>query len=165
MTFELTDKQKEEFRAAFDIFIEDSEDGTISTKELGKVLRMLGQNPSEEELQEMVDEVDEDGSGTIDFEEFTEMMTKQLAEEALMQVPERPEQELAEAFRILDKNADGYLDFDELKEVIDTFNGPPHNVKFEDWEIRKFICEADKNDDEQMDYEEWIDIMKHTPVI
>lgn len=114
---------------------------------------MLGQNPSEEELQEMVDEVDEDGSGTIDFEEFTEMMTKQLAEEALMSVPERPEQELAEAFRILDKNADGYLDFDELKEVIDTFNAPPHNVKFEDWEIRKFICEADKNDDEQMDYE------------
>ena len=94
---------------------------------LGKVLRMLGQNPSEEELQEMVDEVDEDGSGTIDFEEFTEMMTKQLAEEALMSVPERPEQELAEAFRILDKNADGYLDFDELKEVIDTFNAPPHN--------------------------------------
>jgi len=160
MTFELTDKQKEEFRAAFDIFVEDSEDGTISTKELGKVLRMLGQNPSEEELQEMVDEVDEDGSGTIDFEEFTEMMAKQLAAEALEQIPERPEKELAEAFRIFDKNNDGYLDFNELKEVIETFD-----EKFEDWEIRKFINEADKNDDEQMDYEEWIDIMKHTPVI
>ena len=148
---------------------------------------MLGQNPSEEELQEMVDEVDEDGSGTIDFEEFTEMMAKQLAAEALEQVPERPEKELAEAFRIFDKNNDGYLDFNELKEVIDTFD-----EKFEDWEIRRFICEADKNDDEQMDYEgkffkqhfksfkfrrcfieltfifhiiEWIDIMKHTPVI
>ena len=65
---------------------------------------MLGQNPSEEELQEMVDEVDEDGSGTIDFEEFTEMMAKQLAAEALEQIPERPEKELAEAFRIFDKN-------------------------------------------------------------
>lgn len=38
-----------------------AEDGCISTKELGKVMRMLGQNPSQEELQEMVDEVDEDG--------------------------------------------------------------------------------------------------------
>lgn len=50
-----------EFRAAFDIFVQDAEDGCISTKELGKVMRMLGQNPTQEELQEMVDEVDEDG--------------------------------------------------------------------------------------------------------
>jgi len=158
MSFEITDQQKEEFRAAFDIFVEDSEDGTISTKELGKVLRMLGQNPSEQELQEMVDEVDEDGSGTIDFDEFTQMMSKQLAAEALEQIPERPEKELAEAFRIFDKNCDGYLDFDEIKAVLDTVG-----EKFEEWEIKHFIAEGDKNDDGKMDYEEWIDIMKHTP--
>ena len=39
------------------------------------------------------DEVDEDGSGTIDFDEFTQMMSKQLAAEALEQIPERPEKE------------------------------------------------------------------------
>lgn len=50
-----------EFKAAFDIFVQDAEDGCISTKELGKVMRMLGQNPTPEELQEMIDEVDEDG--------------------------------------------------------------------------------------------------------
>lgn len=53
-----------EFKAAFDIFIQDAEDGCISTKELGKVMRMLGQNPTPEELQEMIDEVDEDGRST-----------------------------------------------------------------------------------------------------
>lgn len=53
-----------EFKAAFDIFIQDAEDGCISTKELGKVMRMLGQNPTPEELQEMIDEVDEDGMNT-----------------------------------------------------------------------------------------------------
>ena len=41
----------------------DSDDGTITTKELGKVMRMLGQNPSAQELQEMVAEVDLDGTG------------------------------------------------------------------------------------------------------
>ena len=50
-----------EFRAAFDIFVTDSVDGTITTKELGKVMRMLGQNPTENDLREMIEEVDVDG--------------------------------------------------------------------------------------------------------
>lgn len=45
--------------------MQDAEDGCISTKELGKVMRMLGQNPTPEELQEMIDEVDEDGKSNL----------------------------------------------------------------------------------------------------
>jgi len=37
-------------------------DGTITTKELGTVMRSLGQNPTESELQDMVNEVDIDGT-------------------------------------------------------------------------------------------------------
>jgi len=33
-------------------------------------MAMLGQNPTPEELKEMVDEIDVDGSGSIDFDEF-----------------------------------------------------------------------------------------------
>ncbi|KIH88674.1 hypothetical protein SPBR_09012 [Sporothrix brasiliensis 5110] len=39
----------------------------ITTKELGTVMRSLGQNPSESELQDMINEVDADNNGTIDF--------------------------------------------------------------------------------------------------
>jgi len=155
---EVSEEQKAEFKAAFDIFVEDSEDGTITTLELGKVFRMLGQNPTEQELQEMVDEVDEDGSGTIDFDEFCQMMGKQLAAEALESIPERPEKELAEAFRIFDTKCDGYIDFDELSAALKLTG-----EAFEDWEVHAFIAEGDKNEDGQMDYEEWIDLMKHTP--
>ena len=41
--------------------------GEITTKELGTVMRSLGQNPSESELQDMINEVDADNNGTIDF--------------------------------------------------------------------------------------------------
>ncbi|KAM7404244.1 hypothetical protein PAMP_011610 [Pampus punctatissimus] len=76
----LTEEMIAEFKAAFDMFDTDG-GGDISTKELGTVMRMLGQNPSREELDAIIEEVDEDGSGTIDFEEFLVMMVQQLKED------------------------------------------------------------------------------------
>ena len=52
-----------ELREAFTLFDKDG-GGSISSSELGAVIRSLGQNPTEEELKEMIADVDEDG-GTI----------------------------------------------------------------------------------------------------
>ena len=41
-------------------------------------MRSLGQNPKEEELTDMINEIDEDGNGTVDFEEFLVMMAKKM---------------------------------------------------------------------------------------
>lgn len=49
-----------EFRQAFKLFDKDG-DGTVSTNELGVVMRSLGQKPTDEELHAMINEVDEDG--------------------------------------------------------------------------------------------------------
>ena len=61
---QLTEEQIAEFKEAFSLFDKDG-DGTITTKELGTVMRSLGQNPTEAELQDMINEVDADGNGTI----------------------------------------------------------------------------------------------------
>ena len=60
MADNLTEEQIAEFKEAFSLFDKDG-DGTITTKELGTVMRSLGQNPTEAELQDMINEVDEDG--------------------------------------------------------------------------------------------------------
>lgn len=57
---QLTEEQIAEFKEAFSLFDKDG-DGTITTKELGTVMRSLGQNPTEAELQDMINEVDADG--------------------------------------------------------------------------------------------------------
>ena len=43
--------------------------------ELGSVMKKLGENPTENQLLELVNKFDEDGNGTIEFSEFLIMMT------------------------------------------------------------------------------------------
>ncbi len=83
MADQLTEEQIAEFKEAFSLFDKDG-DGTITTKELGlirrtfrliswnkfsleigTVMRSLGQNPTEAELQDMINEVDADGEFDI----------------------------------------------------------------------------------------------------
>ncbi|GFS05793.1 calmodulin [Elysia marginata] len=84
-----------EFKEAFSLFDKDN-DGTITTKELGTVMRSLGQNPTEAELQDMINEVDVDGNGTIDFAEFLTMMSRKRSDTD-------EDEEIREAFRVFDK--------------------------------------------------------------
>lgn len=63
---QLTEEQIAEFKEAFSLFDKDG-DGTITTKELGTVMRSLGQNPTEAELQDMINEVDADGEFGFPF--------------------------------------------------------------------------------------------------
>ena len=83
--------QEKEYKEAFALFDSDG-DGTITTKELGVVMRSLGQTPTEAELKEMIAEVDANKDGTIDFKEFLGLMSKQTKERD-------SQEELKEAFK------------------------------------------------------------------
>lgn len=52
--------------------------GTIDAKELKVAMRALGFEPKKEEIKKMIADVDKDGSGTIDFNEFLDMMTSKM---------------------------------------------------------------------------------------
>ena len=101
MADNLTEEQIAEFKEAFSLFDKDG-DGTITTKELGTVMRSLGQNPTEAELQDMINEVDADGNGTIDFPEFLSLMARKMKDTDT-------EEELVEAFKFFDRDGNGEL--------------------------------------------------------
>ena len=66
---------RDESLKSFRLF-DDDETGTISLKNLRRVAKELGEQMSEEELQEMIDEADRDGDGEINEEEFLRIMKK-----------------------------------------------------------------------------------------
>ena len=83
----------------------------ITARELGTVMRSLGQNPTETELQDMIGEVDSDGNGVIDFPEFLTMMARKMRDTD-------SEEEIKEAFKVFDKDGNGYISPAELKYVM-----------------------------------------------
>ena len=110
MADNLTEEQVAELKEAFALFDKDK-DGTVSTSELGAVMRTTGQNLTEAELEEMINEVDRDKSGTIDIGEFIQMMG------CKHQVPDTEEQ-IKESFDVFDRNQNGFVSPDELREVM-----------------------------------------------
>uniref|UniRef100_A0A8I3MSQ7 Calmodulin 3 n=1 Tax=Canis lupus familiaris TaxID=9615 RepID=A0A8I3MSQ7_CANLF len=135
MADQLTEEQIAEFKEAFSLFDKDG-DGTITTKELGTVMRSLGQNPTEAELQDMINEVDAD-----DFPEFLTMMARKMKDTD-------SEEEIREAFRVFDKDGNGYISAAELRHVMTNLG-----EKLTDEEVDEMIREADIDGDGQVNYE------------
>ncbi|XP_063428900.1 neo-calmodulin-like [Mytilus trossulus] len=141
-TYGLTPVQVEEFRQAFKLFDKDG-DGTVSTNELGVVMRSLGQKPTDEELHAMINEVDEDGNGEIDFDEFLSMIAKKMGDID-------SEEDLIQAFRIFDTNRTGYITAQEFREVMMNLG---ERLSYD--EVTEMIAAADKNSSGKINYAEF----------
>ena len=146
MVENLTDEKIMEFKAAFELFDKDR-NGKITSKELGTVMRGLGQNPTEEELKQMIREVDLDGNGTIDFKEFLCLMVKKMKDTDT-------DEELLEAFKVFDRDGNGFITSHELRNIMNSLG---ENLSPE--EIEEMIKEADLDNDGQIDYEEFVKMM------
>ena len=146
MVENLSEEKITEFKAAFELFDKDR-DGAINNKELGTVMRNLGQNPSEEELKQMIKEIDLDGNGVIDFNEFLYLMVKKMN-------GNDTEEELLEAFKVFDRDGNGYVTSHELRSVMTSLceNTSPE-------EVEEMIKEADIDGDGQVDYQEFVKMM------
>ena len=146
MVENLTDEEINQFKFFFDLFDKDSS-GTITTKELGTIMRNLGQNPSEEELKQMIREVDLNGDGTIDFKEFLCLMLKKMDDSDI-------DDELETAFKAFDLDKDGYITPHELR------NGMLNlGEEYSPEEAEEMIKEGDLDNDGRIDYDEFMKII------
>ena len=69
--------QKREYTQAFEIF-DKNKDGWISRQELKTIMRSLGQNPTDDDIEEMLLNVNRDNDGQISYEEFMRIICMQI---------------------------------------------------------------------------------------
>ena len=111
------------------------------------MLQSLGQNPTEEELEEIIREVDIDGNGEVDFNEFVLLMSKRLK-------ATEQEDNLQDAFNIFDESGNGEIVASNLFNVLQKLG---ENITLE--EINEMISQIDINGDGKIDYSEFVQLM------
>ena len=148
MADQLTEEQIAEFKKAFSPFDKDGQGkGALTSKELGVVMRSLGQDPTEAELQDLINRFDSDSKGAVDFPEFLTMMAQKMRER-------HRRQSVKEAFRVFDKDGKGFISAAQLRDVMTDLG-----EKLTEEEVDQMIGEADINGDGRVDYEEFVTMM------
>lgn len=146
MVDKLTPEQIDQCKRLFDIF-DINKDRTISSKELGKVLRSLNLNPSQGDLENMIKKTDQSGSGRIEFQDFLKLYAEKIKETIT-------KEDVCRYFAMFDRNGDGLIDPKEFKRVMTTMGEPLTNE-----EVEFIISEADKDLNGYIDYNEFSEML------
>jgi len=123
----------------------------LSGDDLDEILRVMGFRPSAEELKEILEEIDEDGSGEIEFGEFCQLCAKFLVEEP---DEETMKAELKEAFRVYDKDGQGFITTGQLREIIAELD-----PRLTSEDLDGIIDEIDEDGSGTMDFDEFCQMM------
>jgi centrin-1 len=98
----------------------------------------------------MIADIDKDGDGTIDFNEFLDMMTAKMGERD-------SREEIPKAFRLFDDDETGKISFKNLKRVAKELG-----ENMTDEELQEMIGEADRDGGGEVNEDEFLRIMKKT---
>ena len=128
------------------------ENGTISTNQLGTVMRALGVNPSDSEVQDIVNAIEVEGNGVIEFPEFLTVMSRKINEFD-------NEDEIREAINVIFKERDSV----GVMEVWYTMR--KYGDKLSDEEVNDLIQQAKTDADGKIKYDDFLRIMGVKPKI
>lgn len=112
--------------------------GQIDAQELGDAMRLLGMNPTLEDVQNAIAAVDDNNNGQLDFGEFAMLMRGRLKD--WLNVDQI--RELTDAFAALDSQGSGKITTDQLKQVM---CAPGEDLSSEDLEQIMQAGQADKD--------------------
>ena len=132
---------KSDYKKAFDLLDKDK-DGFISTSELKEAMASIGLDPTESQLKQMIDSVDSDGKGELNFAEFESLVTREVTQSSLSFA--------RKYFEMYDTDKDGTITVDELYQSL-------HAAGYSDEHIedatRELLETADFDKDKKVSFE------------
>ncbi|EER11868.1 calmodulin, putative [Perkinsus marinus ATCC 50983] len=106
----LTPQQISELKGAFDIF-DEGRSGTIDSEDFQTLLKMFGLRLTEQEISQLLQEIDQDESGRIEFDKLLSVLATNMQETTI-------EEQMTEAYGLLDRDGKGYINSDDLRRVM-----------------------------------------------
>ena len=114
---------------------------SIDKNALKTLAKNLDQNYSEQEVERLIDEIDEDGNGKIEFEEFLNTLAnKSVGDENIVK----------QAFAILDRTDSGYITLNDLRHAMLCLG-----ENYTNEEINEMISLVDDDQDGVINFQEF----------
>jgi len=145
----LEEEQVKSLKRTFDQFDKEKQ-GAISVGTVETILKMMGMHVSSQDLEDIINEIDEDGSGELEFPEFIQLAAKFLTEED----EEEMKWELKEAFRLYDKQGNGYITTNTLKEILREID-----ANLTEYNLDQIVEEVDADGSGTIDFDEFMAMM------
>ena len=136
----------EEIKEAFDLFDTDGS-GTVEPKELKAAMESLGFEAKNATLFHLVSDLDEDGSNTIDFNEFLDLMSSQVSETDT-------KAEIYKIFTLFDVDKTNHINIKNLKKIAKDLG-----ETLNDDDLLDLIQKGDSDGDGQVSFEDFYNIM------
>eukprot|EP00979_Chaetoceros_neogracilis_P014509 scaffold4677_cov232-Chaetoceros_neogracile.AAC.1 len=142
----INESEVEDLREAFELFDTDG-NGTIDTNELKAAMQNLGFDAKNHTVYQMISDIDRNGTGDINFDEFLDLMTVKLGDND-------SEEEVRKVFNLFDDDKTGYITIQNLKRVAKDLN-----ENMSDADLLEMIERADSDQDGQINFEDFYSIM------
>jgi len=147
----LNETERRFYREAFNNF-DWNGNGKISYGSLLPAMRRVGVNPTEVEVHDLINKID-DGTGVLTFEDFCSILQEKNKEFD-------SEQHYKETFRVFSKDDEGCIPAEELAFVL-----AHHPRQISQKEIEEMIKIVDKNGDGKISYSEFRVMMGAFPLL
>ncbi|KAJ9539720.1 hypothetical protein OSB04_026226 [Centaurea solstitialis] len=141
MVKDLSNDQVTSMKEAFTLFDTDG-DGKIAPSELGILMRSLGGNPTQSQLNSII--AVENLNSSFDFDRFLDLMSKHLK-------PEPFDRQLRDAFKVIDKDGTGCVVVSDLKHILTSIGEKLEPAEFDEW-----IREVEVGSDGKIKYEDFV---------
>ena len=145
---QLTEEEIAEFREIFSLVDKDG-GGTISKDELGELMDTLGIDASPEDIDYMIAEIDQDGTGEINFEEFVTVMSRKVNATYTSDQVKR-------AFKLFEAGGPaGYVKAETLKRALCTYG----SEKLSEEQANDLVNQLEADPQGMINYEVYVDML------